>query len=393
MAQPERSGQLGEVSLRFLAGGASASYAEPVTTATPTPSEITRWRRHLADEHGMVEVLRSLATRREGEEASILLELAAAEERHAAHWVELLGEQAHPAPRPSLQHRVWASLASRFGSVFVLALLQRSEGNTLYAADSDAVPSMAADEAIHEEVLRGLAARGRAQMSGNFRAAVFGANDGLVSNLALVMGMSATGVANGVVLAAGMAGLLAGALSMAAGEFISVRSARELLAASQPGPHAQQALTHLDLGLNELELVYRVRGMAPEQARARAEEVLRQTSRDGAAPLDAVPAVDADVDEHEAVGNAWGAAIASFCFFAAGALVPVLPYLLGLTGLTALLVAAVMVGVALVTTGSVVGLLSGASPLRRGLRQLAIGLTAAGATYLLGLAFGASAIG
>ncbi len=196
-----------------------------------------------------------------------------------------------------------------------------------------------------------------------------------------------------MVLAAGLAGLLAGALSMGAGEFISVRSARELLAASQPGPHAQAAMAHLDLGLNELELVYRARGMGPEQARARAGEVLTQTHSKGVAPLDAVPAADADVDEHEAVGNAWGAAVSSFCFFATGALVPVLPYLFGLTGVTALLVAAVMVGVALVATGGVVGLLSGASPLRRGLRQLAIGLAAAGATYLLGLVFGASALG
>lgn len=383
----------GEGSLRYLAGVTGTPYPGPVSLTTPSSADVTRWRRHLADEHGTVGVLRSLARRREGAEQEILLELAVAEERHAAHWVDLLGEDALPTPAPSLEHRVWAALAARFGSVFVFALLQRAEANTRYAVDTDAAPSMAADEAIHEEVLRGLAARGRAQMSGSFRAAVFGANDGLVSNLALVMGMAATGVGNGVVLAAGLAGLLAGALSMAAGEFISVRSARELLAASQPGPHALEALGQLDLDVNELALVYRARGMDADQATTRAEAVLSHAHGSGAAPQDAVPAVEPDVDEYEAVGNAWGAASASFGFFATGALIPVLPYLLGLTGFTALAVAATAVGVALVLTGGVVGLLSGASPLLRGLRQLAIGLGAAGATYLLGLAFGASGVG
>ena len=95
-------------------------------------------------------------------------------------------------------------------------------------------------------------------------------------------------------------------------------------------------------------------------------------------------------DEHESVGTAWGAALASFCFFASGALIPVLPYLLGASGTTAVMWSAGLVGVALLGTGSVVGLLSGASPVRRALRQLAIGYGAAAATYLLGLAFGTS---
>jgi vacuolar iron transporter family protein len=364
-----------------------------VTTQTPTRHDISRWRRHLADERGLAEVFRRLAGQRSGEERRILDQLADAEERHAGHWVDLLGDHATPTPRPSLQHRLWAALASRFGSVFVLALLQRAKARSVYGRDDDASSAMAADEVIHEEVLRGLAARGRRELSGNFRAAVFGANDGLVSNLALVMGMSATGVGSGVVLAAGMAGLLAGALSMGAGEYISVRSARELLASSEPGPQTQDALLHLDLDVNDLELVYRARGMDEQEARGRASEVLQDIHTTGGVPRDAVPAVDAEVDEHEAVGNAWGAAISSFCFFASGALIPVLPYLVGLTDLTALVLSGVLVGLALLVTGAVVGLLSGASPVLRGLRQLAIGYAAAAATYLLGLAFGAAGVG
>ena len=93
-------------------------------------------------------------------------------------------------------------------------------------------------------------------------------------------------------------------------------------------------------------------------------------------------------DEHEAVGTGTGAALSSFCFFASGALLPVLPYLFGMSGYAAIILAAVLVGVALLLTGAVVGLLSGGPPLKRALRQLLIGLGAAAVTYLLGLAFG-----
>ena len=106
--------------------------------------------------------------------------------------------------------------------------------------------------------------------------------------------------------------------------------------------------------------------------------------------LDADAPEAAGIDPHEAVGNAWSAALSSFCFFASGALIPVLPYLFGATGVTAIVIASALVGLALLGTGAVVGILSGASPLRRALRQLAIGYGAAAATYLLGLVFGAT---
>ncbi|WP_131105052.1 VIT1/CCC1 transporter family protein [Ornithinimicrobium sufpigmenti] len=364
-----------------------------MTTSHPSTDDVRRWRRHLADERANSRVFRDLAARRHGEERDILNALAEAEERHAQHWATLLGNQAEPTPRATLGHRVHAWLARRFGMLFVLSLLQRSKAGNPYARDADASSSMVADEAVHEEVLRALAARGRLHLSGTFRAAVFGANDGLVSNLALVMGMAAAVDDSSIVLTAGMAGLLAGALSMAAGEYISVRSARELLAASQPSRGTSAALGGLDLNTNELELVYRARGMDPDHARARAADVLGQIQLRGLPPADAVPAVVSDADEQDAVLNPWGAALASFGFFASGALVPVLPYLIGFSGYGALLTSLLLVGVALLVTGGVVGVLSGASPLARGLRQLLIGYGAAAATYLLGLAFGASGLG
>lgn len=372
-----------------------------------TRADIRRWRRLLADERAEAAVYRDLAGRRTGEEREILLALARAEKRHESHWLELLGSDVGAPVRGDLRTRALGFLARRFGGVFVLALAQRAEARSSYAHDADATVTMAADEQIHEEVVRALATRGRNRLSGTFRAAVFGANDGLVSNLALVLGIGASGVATSTVLLTGLAGLLAGALSMGAGEFVSVRSQRELLEASSPSPSADDALPHLDVDANELALVYRARGMGAEEATAHADAVLARLAvapagrgllladpgtAGGAAGADqeagAEPA--AEVDDLETHGTAWGAAVSSFLFFASGAVVPVLPYLFGLHGLVAVVVATALVGIALLVTGAVVGLLSGTSPLTRALRQIAIGLGAAAATYLLGLVFGAT---
>ncbi|HLV55112.1 MAG TPA: VIT1/CCC1 family protein [Actinotalea caeni] len=347
----------------------------------PTRSDIRRWRRYLAEERAEAAVYRELAERRHGEEREILHELAEAERRHAEHWETLLGPRIGLPLRPSLRSRALTWLAGRFGSVFVLALAQRAESRSAYATDADATAAMAADEQIHSEVVRSLAQRGRARISGTFRAAVFGMNDGLVSNLALVLGIGAAGTSRETILLTGLAGLLAGALSMGAGEYVSVRSQRELLAASTPSPETHDALADLDVDANELALVYRARGMPADEAARRAEERLAAAHRGAEPELHEAP-------DHEEIGSAWGAAISSFCFFASGALIPVLPYLLGLTGLTAVLTAAGLVGVALMVTGAIVGVLSGAPPLGRALRQLAIGWGASAATYGLGLLFG-----
>lgn len=353
-----------------------------------TPADIRRWRQYLADERAEAAVYRDLAQNRDGEEREILLALAEAEGRHEAHWLDLLGEDAGK-PRPaSSRSRLLGFLARHFGSVFVLALAQRAEGRSPYAKDPNATEAMAADEQIHEEVIRGLATRGRNRLAGNFRAAVFGANDGLVSNLSLVMGMAASGVASSVVLLSGIAGLLAGAMSMGAGEFISVRSQRELLAATRPTQITLAAAPKLDLEHNELLLVYLARGMSQEAAQHRVAERMGLLSCDCDPSLSLRPELPDVEDQHEAVGTAWAAALSSFCFFASGAIVPILPFLFGLTGPTALAVAVGLVGLALLVTGATVGLLSGTSPLTRGLRQLAIGLGAAAITYLLGLLFG-----
>ncbi|WP_424953449.1 VIT1/CCC1 transporter family protein [Corynebacterium bovis] len=401
------------------------------TGETPTPRQIARWRRYLANERAEGAVYRELARKKTGEERAILLAIADAEARHEDYWRTRLGEYVGLPRKASAGTRVMAWMARRFGSVFVLALMQSAETRNDYIQDNDASERMAADEAIHAEVVRGLASRGRAQMSGNFRAAVFGANDGLVSNLALVLGVIGSGVSSHVVLVTGVAGLLSGALSMAAGEYVSVSSQRELLAASTPDPEASEAVPKLDVDANELALVYRARGMEPEEARVKAARVFADLVRHagpagtGAAPAGAVgevtdaptgevtahgsgagaaegsggeearPAIfDAvdrreqeDIDAEDATGSPVSAALSSFLCFAGGAVVPVLPFILGLQGTAAAVLSCVLVSVALMLTGGLVGLLSGMSPGRRALRQWVIGMGAAAVTYGLGALF------
>lgn len=349
---------------------------------TPDKKQIRRWQKYLANERAEAVVYRELARTADGEERDILLKLAEAEDRHEQYWRNKLGNDLGMPRRPSMGTRTMAFLARRFGSVFTLALMQSAESRTPYSKDADATEQMTADERIHAEVVRGLAQRGRQQVSGGFRAAVFGANDGLVSNLALVLGIFASGASNHTILLTGLSGLLAGALSMAAGEYISVASQRELLEASTPHPKANTLLPQLDVNANELALVYRARGMDAATADHKAQQTLRSI-RDNQ-PVDALTN-DSNLD---AAGSPTQAALSSFIFFATGALLPIIPFILNLPTNTAAVASTVIVSVALLTTGATVGLLSGTSPMLKALRQLAIGLAAAATTYGIGSLFG-----
>ena len=361
----------------------------------PTRAQIKRWRKHLAEERMEARTYRDLSERRTGEERAVLLQLEEAERRHEEYWLARLGENALPAPKPPLRTRAASLLAHLFGTIFILAMAQRAEQRSSRDVDDDVPAHMQADEHIHAEVIRSLAAKSRETLAGTFRAAVFGANDGLVSNLALVLGVAASGMEPHAVLLTGVSGLLAGALSMGAGEWVSVRSQRELLDASIPDPDAHQAVTDLDVNANELALVFRARGESEEEAEAHAAQVFAKlakpaTSESGAIAVRAALGGQESDGAGEQVGTPMNAALSSFCFFATGAFFPLIPYILGLTGLTAIIVAAAIVGVALLFTGGVVGILSGQPPMPRALRQLLVGFGAAGVTYLLGLLFGTS---
>lgn len=358
--------------------------------AEPTPADRRRWARYLVEERTEGSVYQQLAARKTGEEQQILQSLADAERRHEQHWLDLLGQEPARLPRAGSRSRLLSWMAGRFGSIFVLVLAQSAEARSPYDTEKYATPAMRADEKIHHEVVRGLAARGRRRLSGSFRAAVFGANDGLVSNLALVLGIGATGVSSSLVLFSGIAGLLAGALSMGAGEFVSVRSQRELLASTEANDDAAQAAGDLDIDENELALVYRARGIEHDEALARSRRIIT-AAQEGVRRTTTGP-IRAAHNDHEIVGSDWTAAISSFLLFASGAIIPVLPWIFGLHGLSAIVVALVLVGIALLGTGAMVGILSGGPPLTRALRQLAIGFGAAAITYCLGLVFGVGAV-
>lgn len=352
-----------------------------VDQVTPTRRDIRRWRQYLAEERLEADTYRGLARQRSGDERDILLKLSAAEERHENHWLNLLGDKALPAPKAPLMARLVSRFAQIFGSVFVLALMQRSEQRTEYDIDEHASAEMAADEHIHGEVVRALAAKQRSAMSGVFRAAVFGINDGLVSTAALVLGVIGAGMDKPSIIAAGFAGLLAGALSMGAGEYLSVHSQRELLEASDPDPDSSSAIAQLNIKQNELELVFRARGDNEDEARHKAVELIEKSRLGDTSGLGGAN------NDFEEIGTGMKAAISSFCFFAVGAFIPVFPFLLPLNILPATVTALVLTGLSLLIVGSIVGLLSGSNPMPKALRQLTIGYGAAAATYLLGLLF------
>lgn len=360
----------------------------------PTRAQIKRWRKHLAEERMEARTYRDLSERRTGEERAVLRQLEDAERRHEEYWLARLGEHALPAPKPPLRTRAAAVLAHLFGTIFILAMAQRAEQRSSRDVDDDVPAHMQADEHIHAEVIRSLAAKSRETLAGTFRAAVFGANDGLVSNLALVLGVAASGMESHTVLLTGVSGLLAGALSMAAGEWVSVRSQRELLDASIPDPDTHQAVPDLDVNANELALVFRARGETEAEAEAHAAQVFAKLAKPatGESGAIAVRAALGSAAESEGAGEQVGtpmrAALSSFAFFAVGAFAPLIPYLMGATGTAAIIAAAVIVGLALLFTGGVVGVLSGQSPAPRALRQLLVGYGAAGVTYLLGFLFG-----
>jgi VIT1/CCC1 family predicted Fe2+/Mn2+ transporter len=347
-----------------------------------TPATLRRWRRRLADEEAEAATYRHLAGRREGEEREILLLLAEAEARHAAHWRTLLGTQVPARPRASARILTLSFLARRFGTIFVLAAAQRAENRSPNHRDVDATESMAADEVVHAEVVRALTARGRAQLSGTVRASVFGANDGLVSNLALVVGVAGGGAGATAVLTAGVIGVLAGGASMAAGEYVSVRSQEEMLQDAAGQQTLPSAMHRLDVDANELSLLLRARGQTQEEAERRSVELLS-----GSPPVvDESPGEPAGA---ELLGlNARSAAWSSFLAFSLGAAIPVLPFLLGADLKQSLILAVLLDAGALLATGAFVGVLTGGPPLRRGLRQLAIGGLATLLTFAAGLLFG-----
>jgi vacuolar iron transporter family protein len=369
-----------------------------MTDADPLP----RYMANLQGEVDGAAIYTALAeSEKDPKLAAVFRKLAAVEEAHGAFWQSRLGTAGGQVlPVPSVRARLLAWLARRFGPAFVILTLAAAE--TGDSAHYDSQPEarsggLPAAERSHARLMRALAGpqgmagptlallEGRHRGGGNtLRAAVLGANDGLVSNLSLVMGVAGAVQSEKTALLAGFAGLVAGACSMAMGEWLSVTSSRELYR-KQIAIEAEELREVPEEEKEELVLIYRAKGIDEAQARALAERLLSNKS----SALDTLAREELGIDSDDLGGSAWQAAIWSFVLFASGAIVPVAPFLL-LTGSAALVVSVAASGLALMLIGAGTSLFTGRSALFSALRQLAIGLTAAAVTYGAGAAVGVS---
>ena len=224
------------------------------------------------------------------------------------------------------------------------------------------------------------------RIGGNaLRAAVLGSNDGLVSNFCLIMGVAGAGGARNAILIAGVAGLLAGALSMALGEWLSVQSARELYA-HQLRLEAAELAEKPDEEEAELQEIYEAKGIPAHDAQALARRIVRG---DPKTALDTMAREELGIDPKELGGSAWVAAFTSFSLFALGAVVPILPFLVA-EGITAIAAASTLAAAAMAGIGAFISRVTGRPPVGSALRQLAFGITAAAVTFGIGRILGAA---
>ena len=340
--------------------------------------------------------------------AQVYGRLAAVESAHAEFWkrqIAALGQRV-PQLRPGFRTRALEWLARRFGPAFVLPTVNTLEqiDSGSYSSQPEAVAGgLPAAERSHARIIGALAGpsgnafsgatlarlEGRHRgMGGNaLRAAVLGANDGLVSNLSLVMGVAGADMAAHAILVTGLAGLLAGSCSMALGEWLSVNTAREF-AQRQIDTEADELEQVPEEEEEELALIYQAKGLPEELAKTLAKQLISNKKT----ALDTLVREELGIDPDELGGSAWVAAGTSFLLFAVGAIFPVAPYFT-LAGIPALIASLAASGVALFLIGAGTSLFTGRNVLFSGVRQLLVGLAAAGVTFGIGRLIGVAVTG
>ena len=360
---------------------------------------VKRYREYWESERGAAWLYRKLAEVSDQDSAETLVRLAEAEERHAAHWADLLakaGVEGLEFPGPPRRERFLAWMAGRFGVEHVLPILIRLEAADArkYIGVPEAPTKMGQEEVQHGRTLATIGkggpsriadieSRHRVRSGGALRAATFGVSDGLVSNLSLVIGVVGGSGNPHFVLLAGVAGLVAGALSMGAGEWVSVRSQRELYE-REIEIEREELQAFPEEETEELALIYRSKGIEPEAASRLAGRIMLRPS----AALDTLAREELGLDPNDLV-SPWIAAITSFLAFAAGAFVPVLPYIIG-SGDGAFLAAILGSASLLVVVGLMISILTGRSAFITAGRMVLIGALAASATYGIGKLIGVS---
>ena len=374
--------------------------------ANPTKADVDRYRENLQGEIDAI-ALYSLLREEEGSGAvkDFYNRMVDVESIHADVWRTRLEAAGVDTSRMSAawRTRVLMFIARHFGSSLVVPTIAEREASdqAMYDDQPEALDRMPGDERSHARLFRELAAgkgveggaiariEGRHRGSGGnqLRAAVLGANDGLVSNLSISMGVagaatSASATGNPVLIA-GMAGMLAGALSMAIGEWLSVQSARELYA-HQVKVEREELLTVPDEEEEELTLIYQSKGLTAEQARLMSKSLI-----DGeiGRAVDTLAREELGIDPDELGGSAWVAAITSFVLFALGAIVPLAPFFFA-SGTPAVVASIIVSAAALMLVGAAITVVTGSSVLRTGGRQVLLGLFAAAITFGLGALVG-----
>jgi len=309
----------------------------------------------------------------------LFLELAQAAEQQAQIWEKMVPQRSVGLPThyiPELRVRLVAAMLRHIGPRPMRSVLaaMKVRGVSIYNPPDHHIPTS------FEEVGR----RHKNVGGGNLRAAVFGVNDGLVSNASLIMGVagaSAAAGSSGIILLSGVAGLLAGAFSMAAGEYLSVRSQREMYE-YQIGLEREELELYPQEEAAELALIFQAKGLEREEARKLAQNIIADPDR----ALDTLAREELGLNPDE-LGSPWGAAIFSFFSFTGGAIVPLLPFFFS-SGMTALFTTIGLTVVALFGVGAAISLFTGRHAWLGGLRMLAIGGAAGAATYLIGRALG-----
>ncbi|MBZ0106995.1 MAG: VIT1/CCC1 transporter family protein [Sulfuricella denitrificans] len=306
----------------------------------------------------------------------LFLELAGAAERQAEIWAGTMRNKGIEPPLsyiPDLRTKLVAVLVRKLGPRALRAVLaaMKVRGMSIYNPANHVMPISL------EQVGR----RHKNMGGGNLRAAVFGVNDGLVSNASLIMGVAGASGQSAMIMLSGIAGLLAGAFSMAAGEYLSVKSQREMYE-YQIGLERDELKEYPDEEAAELALIFQAKGLEREEARRLSKKLIADPDH----ALDTLTREELGLNPEE-LGSPWGAALFSFFSFATGAMVPLLPFL-ATTGAPALFFSMGATAVALFAVGATLSLFTGRHALSGGLRMLAIGAAAGGATYLIGKALG-----
>jgi len=381
----------------------STTERPPATNDAPSAADIKRYRENFQGEVDGVAVYTRLAEiERDPQKSQIFLDLAETEKRHLKAWEDRLrAAGVEPGPRnPSFRIRAITFLARRFGARSVLPMISAMESGNFdeYLRQPEAGPPMARDERAHARTLSTLyspggerdvagIARGerwhRVDTGGQLRAAIFGISDGLLSNVSLIIGVAGANPDGRFIVLAGVAGLLAGAFSMGAGEWVSVTSQRELF-------ERQIALERQELEINpeeerrELALIYRAKGLGEQEANELSERII--ADRDVA--LETLAREELGLNP-EGLGSPWGVAMASFLAFATGAIIPVIPWFFGSSG-AHFAISVIISAVAAFAVGAGVSLFTGRNPLFAGARQVGIAAVAAAVTYAIGRAIGVS---